>query len=113
MGGARNPGIAALAETVPIGVLDIAALVAFAQENAVDLCVPGPEAPLVAGLADAMEAAGVPCCGPSAAAARLEGSKAFTKEIAEPPKSPPPGGSSSPTRRRRATSSPAAACPSW
>ncbi|HEX4262146.1 MAG TPA: phosphoribosylamine--glycine ligase, partial [Acetobacteraceae bacterium] len=77
-----NPGIAALAETVPIGVLDIAALVAFAQENAVDLCVPGPEAPLVAGLADAMEAAGVSCCGPSAAAAQLEGSKAFTKEIA-------------------------------
>jgi phosphoribosylamine---glycine ligase len=78
-----NPGIAALAETVPIGVLDIAALVAFAQENAVDLCVPGPEAPLVAGLADAMEAAGVSCCGPSAAAAQLEGSKAFTKDIAE------------------------------
>jgi phosphoribosylamine---glycine ligase len=78
-----NPGIAALAETVPIGVLDVAALVAFAQENAVDLCVPGPEAPLVAGLADAMEAAGVPCCGPSAAAAQLEGSKAFTKAVAE------------------------------
>ncbi len=78
-----NPGISALAETVPIGLLDIAALVEFAQQNNVDLCVPGPEAPLVAGLADAMEAAGIACCGPSAAAAQLEGSKAFTKEIAE------------------------------
>ncbi len=78
-----NPGIAALAELVPIGVEDIAALVIFAQENAIDLVVPGPEAPLVAGLTDAMEAAGVECCGPTAAAAQLEGSKAFTKEIAE------------------------------
>ncbi len=78
-----NPGIAPLAELVPIGASDIAALVAFAKQNAVDLVVPGPEAPLVAGLADAMAAAGILCCGPSAEAARLEGSKAFTKEIAE------------------------------
>ena len=78
-----NPGIAALAELAPIDAMDIPALVAFAQVNAVDLVLPGPEAPLVAGLADAMEAAGVACCGPSAAAARLEGSKAFAKEVAE------------------------------
>jgi phosphoribosylamine--glycine ligase len=78
-----NPGIAPLAELVPIGMEDIAALVVFAQENAIDLVIPGPEAPLVAGITDAMEAAGIECCGPTAAAAQLEGSKAFTKDIAE------------------------------
>ena len=78
-----NPGTAGLAENVPIGVLDIAALVAFAEENGVDLVVPGPEAPLVAGVTDAMAAAGIACCGPSAAAARLEGSKSFTHEVCE------------------------------
>jgi phosphoribosylamine---glycine ligase len=78
-----NPGIAAVAECVDIGVLDIVTLVGFAQDNAIDLVVPGPEAPLVAGITDAMEAVGIPCCGPTRAAARLEGSKAFTKEIAD------------------------------
>jgi phosphoribosylamine--glycine ligase len=78
-----NPGIAELAENVPIGVLDVAALVRFAQENAVDLVLPGPEAPLVAGLADALGLAGIACCGPSAAAARLEGSKSFAHEVCE------------------------------
>src|SRR5690348_52342 len=75
-----NPGIAAVAECVGIDTLDIAGLVGFAQDNEVDLVVPGPEAPLVAGVTDAMEAEGIACCGPSAAAARLEGSKSFTKE---------------------------------
>src|SRR6202012_1140492 len=51
--------------------------------NKVDLVVPGPEAPLVGGITDAMEAAGITCCGPSMAAAQLEGSKTFTKEIAD------------------------------
>jgi phosphoribosylamine--glycine ligase len=78
-----NPGIAKVAETVPIGVEDIAGLVAFAKDNAVDLVMPGPEGPLVAGLADAMAAAGIACCGPTAAAARLEGSKAFAKEVCD------------------------------
>ncbi|HUC16409.1 MAG TPA: phosphoribosylamine--glycine ligase [Acetobacteraceae bacterium] len=77
-----NPGIAAIAETVPISVLDIPALVAFAHTNAVDLVVPGPEAPLVAGLADALTEAGILCAGPGAAAARIEGEKSFAKEIA-------------------------------
>jgi phosphoribosylamine--glycine ligase len=77
-----NPGIAAVAECVDIGVLDIPTLVGFAQDNAIDLVVPGPEAPLVEGITDAMEAAGIACCGPTKAAARLEGSKTFTKEIA-------------------------------
>ena len=78
-----NPGIAQAAECVPIGVMDFAALVAFAQDNEIDLVVPGPEAPLVAGITDAMEAASIPCIGPSRAAAQLEGSKAFTKELCD------------------------------
>ena len=78
-----NPGIAAVATCVPIGVMDFEPLVVFAQDNEIDLVVPGPEAPLVAGLTDAMEAAGIPCFGPSMAAAQLEGSKTFTKEIAD------------------------------
>jgi phosphoribosylamine--glycine ligase len=78
-----NPGTASVAENVDIGALDIPALVAFAQGNAIDLVIPGPEAPLVAGLTDAMEAAGIPCCGPSQAAAQLEGSKTFTKELCD------------------------------
>ena len=78
-----NPGTAALGENVPIGALDVPALVEFAQDNAIDLVVPGPEAPLVAGLADALARAGIRCCGPTAAAAQLEGSKAFTKSVCE------------------------------
>jgi phosphoribosylamine--glycine ligase len=78
-----NPGTASLATNVPIGVLDVAALVDFALAERIDLVVPGPEAPLVAGLADACARAGVKCFGPSAAAAMLEGSKAFTKEVAD------------------------------
>jgi phosphoribosylamine---glycine ligase len=78
-----NPGTATLAENVPIAATNIPALVGFAQDNGIDLVVPGPEAPLVAGLADAMSVAGIPCCGPSAAAARIEGSKSFAKELAD------------------------------
>lgn len=77
-----NAGIAAEAECVPIGVDDIAGLVAFAREKAIDFAVVGPEAPLVAGLADALEAAGIATFGPSAKAAELEGSKGFMKDIA-------------------------------
>jgi len=76
-----NPGIAAHAECVPIGAEDVPALVAFARDRAVDLVVVGPEAPLTLGLADALADAGIACFGPSAAAARLEGSKAFTREV--------------------------------
>ena len=77
-----NPGIAAVAERVATGALEFPALVAFARANEIDLVVPGPEAPLVAGLADALADAGIICAGPSAAAARLEGEKSFAKEIA-------------------------------
>jgi len=76
-----NGGTAALAENVPIADHDIPALVAFARENRVDLAVVGPEAPLVAGIVDAFHAAGLPAFGPTAAAARLEGSKAFAKQF--------------------------------
>jgi phosphoribosylamine--glycine ligase len=78
-----NPGTSQVAENVPISALDLAALVEFAKTQAVDLVVGGPEGPLVAGLADAMAAAGIKCLGPDASAARLEGSKSFTKEILE------------------------------
>jgi phosphoribosylamine---glycine ligase len=78
-----NPGIARVAECVPIGAMDFPALIAFAQDNEVDLVIPGPEAPLVAGITDAMEAASIPCIGPTRAAAQLEGSKAFTKELCD------------------------------
>jgi phosphoribosylamine--glycine ligase len=63
--------------------MDFPALVAFAQDNAIDLVVPGPEAPLVAGITDAMDAASIPCVGPTRAAAQLEGSKTFTKELCD------------------------------
>ncbi len=78
-----NPGIADLAECVPIGATEIDALVAFAREHKIDLVLPGPEAPLAAGLTDAMEAAAIPCCGPTAAAAKLESSKSFTKILCD------------------------------
>ncbi len=78
-----NPGTAELAENVPISASNIPALVAFAVAERVDLVIPGPEAPLVAGIADALAAVGVACCGPSAAAAQLEGSKKFTKDVAD------------------------------
>jgi phosphoribosylamine--glycine ligase len=78
-----NPGTAALGTNVPIRAMDMSALVAFAVAEKIDLVIPGPEAPLVAGIADALAAAGIACCGPTAAAARLEGSKTFTKEVAD------------------------------
>jgi phosphoribosylamine--glycine ligase len=76
-----NAGIAEDAERLDIGVGESDRLVAAAKERGVDLVVVGPEAPLVAGLVDALAAAGIVAFGPSAAAARLEGSKAFAKEV--------------------------------
>jgi len=77
-----NAGIAADAECVAIGAEDIEGLVAFAKKAAIDFVVIGPEGPLVKGLADRLEAVGVATFGPSAAAAALEGSKGFMKDIA-------------------------------
>ncbi|BCW96877.1 MAG: phosphoribosylamine--glycine ligase [Fimbriimonadales bacterium] len=76
-----NAGIAQIAECVPINPKAIPELVQFARQHAIDLVVVGPESPLIAGLADALQEAGIPCFGPTRAAAQLEGSKAFAKQV--------------------------------
>jgi len=76
-----NPGIAAVATLHPVDQLDGEAVAALATRLGADLVVVGPEAPLVAGVSDAVRAAGIPVFGPSAAAAQLEGSKAFAKDV--------------------------------
>jgi phosphoribosylamine--glycine ligase/phosphoribosylformylglycinamidine cyclo-ligase len=76
-----NGGTASIAENVPISATDIPALVSFARDRQIDLTIVGPEAPLVAGLVDAFEEAGLRALGPTSAAARLEGSKAFAKRF--------------------------------
>lgn len=78
-----NAGTAreAKCRNVPVSADDIDGLLALAAEEKVDLTIVGPEAPLVAGIVDRFEAAGLPCFGPSAKAAQLEGSKAFTKDF--------------------------------
>ncbi|HGF7478601.1 TPA: phosphoribosylamine--glycine ligase [Vibrio mimicus] len=68
-------------QNVNIGITDIPALVAFAQDKAIELTIVGPEAPLVIGVVDAFRAAGLPIFGPTQGAAQLEGSKAFTKDF--------------------------------
>jgi phosphoribosylamine--glycine ligase len=76
-----NPGIARWAECVAVDPCNASAIVEFARGQAIDLVVIGPEAPLVAGVADVLRAAGFPVFGPNAAAAQLEGSKGFTKDL--------------------------------
>jgi phosphoribosylamine---glycine ligase len=76
-----NAGIAREAECVGLDLTDHPALIAYCRQSHVDFVVVGPEAPLVAGLVDDLEAAGVKAFGPSKAAARLEGSKGFTKDL--------------------------------
>ncbi|MFF0792802.1 phosphoribosylamine--glycine ligase [Streptomyces spiralis] len=76
-----NAGIAEVAELHPVDALDGAAVSALATELGADLVVVGPEAPLVAGVADTVREAGIPAFGPSRAAAQLEGSKAFAKDV--------------------------------
>jgi phosphoribosylamine--glycine ligase len=76
-----NAGIAAEVETFAVDVKDVAAVAALAGDLGVDLVVVGPEGPLVAGAADAVRARGIDCFGPSAAAAQIEGSKAFAKQV--------------------------------
>jgi phosphoribosylamine--glycine ligase len=76
-----NPGIAALADLHPADLADIGAVLDLARSVAPDLVVIGPEAPLVAGLADALRGAGMSCFGPSRRAAMIEGSKSFAKEV--------------------------------
>ena len=76
-----NAGIAEIAECAALDILDGAGVADWACEESIDFVIVGPEAPLVAGVADALRQAGLTVLGPSAAAARLEASKAFTKEV--------------------------------
>ena len=76
-----NAGVAAVADCVALDILDGAKVLGFCRENAVDFVAIGPEAPLAEGVADALRAGGVTTLGPSRAAARLEASKAFAKEV--------------------------------
>jgi phosphoribosylamine--glycine ligase len=76
-----NAGIAAIAECRPVADTDLDGLLALAQAESIDFVIVGPEAPLVAGLVDHLEVHGIRCFGPTRAAARLEGSKAFTKDF--------------------------------
>ena len=78
-----NAGIAEVAECVALDVADHPAVIAFCRENAVEFVVVGPEAPLAAGIVDDLAAAGIKAFGPSKAAARLEGSKGFTKDLCQ------------------------------
>jgi phosphoribosylamine--glycine ligase len=78
-----NPGIARLGQCHPVRAEDAEGLLGLCRELAIDLVVVGPEAPLVAGLAETLRHAGVAAFGPSRAAARIEGSKAFAKEVLE------------------------------
>ncbi|RWF70487.1 phosphoribosylamine--glycine ligase, partial [Mesorhizobium sp.] len=76
-----NPGIGRFAELVKLDIADHSTVAAFCQEKKIDLVVVGPEGPLVAGIADDLRAWGIRVFGPSKAAARLEGSKGFTKDL--------------------------------
>jgi len=78
-----NAGIAAIAECAALDICDGGMVVTFAEENAIDFVIIGPEAPLAAGVADRLREAGILTFGPSQAAAQLEASKAFTKEICD------------------------------
>ena len=81
--GPGNGGTSQVAENVPLDPTDHAAVVSWASANAIDLVVIGPDAPVVAGLGDAVRAAGIACFGPSKAAGQLEGSKGFTKALCD------------------------------
>ncbi|MEM9434759.1 MAG: phosphoribosylamine--glycine ligase [Pseudomonadota bacterium] len=86
-----NAGIAAIADCAALDIEDRDAVVEFASAQSIDFVIIGPEAPLAVGVADALRDAGILCFGPSAAAARLEASKAFTKEICDAANAPTAG----------------------
>ncbi|MEM1234910.1 MAG: phosphoribosylamine--glycine ligase [Pseudomonadota bacterium] len=83
-----NAGTAKIARNASLDIEDGEAVAAFAQEQTIDFVIIGPEAPLAAGVADALRAAGILCFGPSAAAAQLEASKAFTKAVCDAAQAP-------------------------
>src|SRR5258708_39666197 len=83
-----NAGMAQEAECVALDLADHGAVIAFCRANQVDFVVVGPEGPLVAGIVDDLEAAGIKAFGPTRAAARLEGSKGFTKDLCRANKIP-------------------------
>src|ERR1700749_1654346 len=83
-----NAGIAREAECVALDIADHAAVIRFCEAKAIDFVVVGPEAPLVAGIVDDLETAGIKTFGPSKWAARLEGSKGFTKDLCKANKIP-------------------------
>jgi phosphoribosylamine--glycine ligase len=76
-----NSGTASVGTNLPIGETDVDGLANVAAERAIDLVVVGPETPLALGLSDRLDAAGIPCFGPSQAAARLESSKSFARDV--------------------------------
>ena len=78
-----NAGIAGIADCIPVGAEDLDGIVRFATNNNIDFVVVGPEAPLVAGLVDRLDAAGIKAFGPKAEAAEIEGSKCFMKDLLE------------------------------
>ncbi|EPX80050.1 phosphoribosylamine--glycine ligase [Litoreibacter arenae] len=86
-----NAGIAAIAECATLDLMNPDAVVDFAQNHSIDFVIVGPEDPLAAGVADALQDAGLLCFGPTAAAARLEASKSFTKEICDAAGAPTAG----------------------
>ncbi|MCA0922070.1 phosphoribosylamine--glycine ligase [Pseudooceanicola nanhaiensis] len=86
-----NAGIALIAECAALDIEDGGAVISFAEENAIDFVIVGPEAPLAAGVADRLREAGFLVFGPSQAAARLEASKGFTKEICDAAQAPTAG----------------------
>jgi phosphoribosylamine--glycine ligase len=86
-----NAGIAQIADCASLNAEDGGAVVTFAEENAIDFVIVGPEAPLAAGVADRLRDAGILVFGPSEAAARLEASKSFTKEICDAANAPTAG----------------------
>ena len=86
-----NAGIAQIADCASLDAEDGGAVVTFAEENAIEFVIIGPEAPLAAGVADRLRAAGILVFGPSEAAARLEVSKSFTKEICDAAHAPTAG----------------------
>ena len=104
-----NPGTATLAENVFISMLDVAGLVAFARAETIDLVVPGPEAPLAAGLADALAGAGIRCCGRLRRRRRWRAASRSPRRCATRPASRPPAGTGLPTSPPRAIFAPGVA----